>query len=80
MADEVSLAQQQVPPHGLEVLQQQVVPVQNVQQVFAGVEIRRVDFLLERPLQVRQQLCGYERIQQVSLVHLWSRHSSQSSH
>ena len=56
MSDEVSLAQQQVSPHGLQVLQQQVVAVEDVQQVFAGVEVGGVDLLLERPLQVGQQL------------------------
>lgn len=50
VSDEVSLAQQQVSPHGLQVLQQQVVAVENVQQVLAGVEVGSVDFLLERPL------------------------------
>ena len=60
MSDEVSLAQQQVSPHGLQVLQQQVVVVENVQQVFAGVEVGSVDLLLKRPLQVGQQLCSYE--------------------
>lgn len=60
MADEVALAQQQVAPHGLQVLQQQVVAVEDVQQVLAGVEVGHVDLLLERPLQVRQQLCGWE--------------------
>lgn len=52
MSDEVSLAQQEVSPHGLQVLQQQVVAVENVQQVFAGVKVGRVDFLLEGSLQV----------------------------
>lgn len=60
MADEVALAQQQVAPHGLQVLQQQVVAVEDVQQVLAGVEVGHVNLLLERPLQVRQQLCGWE--------------------
>lgn len=60
MADEVALAQQQVAPHGLQVLQQQVVAVEDVQQVLAGVEVGHVDLLLERPLQVRQQLCSWE--------------------
>lgn len=59
MSDEVSLAQQQVSPHGLQVLQQQVITVEDIQQVLAGVEVGRVDLLLERSLQVRQQLCGY---------------------
>lgn len=61
MADEVALAQQQIAPHGLQVLQEQVVTVQDVQQVLAGVEVGHVDLLLERPLQVRQQLCGWEK-------------------
>lgn len=52
MSDEVSLAQQQVSPHGLQMLQQQVVAVENVQQVFARVEVGGVDLLLKRPLQV----------------------------
>lgn len=60
MSDEVSLAQQQVSPHGLKMLQQQVA-VEDVQQVFAGVEVGGVDLLLKRPLQVGQQLCSYER-------------------
>lgn len=59
MSDEVSLAQQQVSPHGLQVLQQQVVSVQNVQQIFAGVEVGGVDFLLKRSLEVRKQLRSY---------------------
>lgn len=50
MSDEVSLAQQQVSPHGLQVLQQQVVTVEDIQQVLAGVEVGRVDLLLERSL------------------------------
>lgn len=50
VSDEVSLAEKQVSPHGLQVLQQQVVAVENVQQVLAGVEVGSVDFLLERPL------------------------------
>lgn len=50
VSDEVSLAEQQVSPHGLQVLQQQIVAVENVQQVLAGVEVGSVDFLLERPL------------------------------
>ena len=58
MAYEVPLTQQQVSPHGVHVFQQQVVAVQHVQQVLAGVEVRRVDLALERPLQVRQQLCS----------------------
>lgn len=61
MSDEVSLAQQQVSPHGLQMLQQQVVAVENIQQVFAGVEVGGVYLLLKRPLQVGQQLRGYER-------------------
>lgn len=61
MSDEVSLAQQQVSPHGLQVLQQQVVAVEDVQQVFAGVEVGGVDLLLERPLKVGQQLRSYRR-------------------
>lgn len=69
MSDEVSLSQQQVSPHGLQVLQQQVVAVENVQQVFAGVEVSSVDLLLERPLQVGQQLRSYEGRQR------WSRYS-----
>lgn len=60
MSDEVSLAQQQVSPHGLQVLQKQIVTVEDVQQVFAGVEVRSVDLLLKCPLEVRQQLCSYE--------------------
>lgn len=60
MSDEVSLAQQQVSPHGLQVFQQQVVAVEDIQQVFAGVEVRYVDLLLKGPLQVGQQLCGYK--------------------
>lgn len=52
MSNEVSLAQQQVSPHGLQVLQQQVVAVENVQQVFAGVKVGSIDLLLECPLQV----------------------------
>lgn len=59
MSDEVTLAQQQVSPHGLQVLQQQVVTVENVQQVFAGVKVGGVDLPLKRPLQVRQQLCSW---------------------
>lgn len=58
--DEVSLAQQQVSPHGLQMLQQQVVTVEDVQQVFAGVKVGSVDLLLERSLQVGQQLGSYE--------------------
>lgn len=54
MSDEVSLAQQQVSPHGLQVFQQQVVTVENVQQVLASVKVGSVDLLLERSLQVRQ--------------------------
>lgn len=69
VSDEVSLSQQQVSPHGLQVLQQQVVAVENVQQVFAGVEVSSVDLLLERPLQVGQQLRGYEGRRR------WSRYS-----
>lgn len=61
VSDEVSLAQQQVSPHGLQVLQQQVVAVEDVQQVFAGVKVSSVDLLLKRPLQVGQQLCSYGR-------------------
>lgn len=61
MSDEVSLAQQQVSPHGLQMLQQQVVAVENVQQVLAGVEVGGVDLLLEGSLQVRQQLGSCER-------------------
>lgn len=60
MSDKVSLAQQQVSPHGLQVFQQQVVAVEDVQQVFAGVEVCYVDFLLKCPLQVGEQLCGYK--------------------
>lgn len=52
MSDEVSLAQQQVSPHGLQMLQQQVVAVKNIQQVFAGVEVSGIDLLLKRALQV----------------------------
>lgn len=63
MSDEVSLAQQQVSPHGLQMLQQQVVAVENVQQVFAGVKVGGVDLLLKRPLQVWQQLCSYESVE-----------------
>lgn len=62
MSDEVSLAQQQVSPHGLQVLQQQVVAVEDVQQVLARVEVSGVDLLLKRPLQVRQQLYSCERV------------------
>lgn len=58
MPDEVPLSQQQVPPHGLNVLQQQVVTVEDIQQVFTGVKVGGVDLLLERPLQVQQQLCS----------------------
>lgn len=61
MTDEVALAKQQVAPHGLQVLQEQVVAVKDVQQVLAGVEVGHVDLPLERPLQVRQQLCGCEK-------------------
>lgn len=50
MSDEVSLAQQQVSPHGLQMLQQQVVAIEDVQQVFAGVMVGSVDLLLKRPL------------------------------
>lgn len=64
MSDEVSLAQQQVSPHGLQMLQQQVVAVENIQQVFAGVKVGSVYLLLKRPLQVGQQLCSYERGQE----------------
>lgn len=60
MSDEVSLAQQQVSPHGLQMLQQQVVAVEDVQQILAGVKVGSVDLPLKRPLQVRQQLCSYE--------------------
>lgn len=60
MSDEVSLAQKQVSSHGMQVLQQQVVSVQNIQQVFAGVEVGSVNFLLKRSLKVREQLCGCE--------------------
>lgn len=63
MSYEVSLAQQQVSPHGLQVFQQQVVAVEDIQQVFASVEVRYVDLLLESPLQVGQQLCGYKGAQ-----------------
>lgn len=83
MSDEVPLAQQQVSPHGLEVLQQQVVAVQDIQQIFAGVEISGIDFLLERPLQVGQELCSYEeawsRVQLRSDSN-WSQQSSQNNH
>lgn len=60
MSDKVSLAQQQVSPHGLQVFQQQVVAVEDVQQVLAGVKVCYVDLLLKCPLQVGQQLCGYK--------------------
>lgn len=56
MSNEVSLAQQQVSPHGLQVLQQLVVLIQHVQQVLTGLEVRSVDLTLERPLQVCEQL------------------------
>ncbi|TNN53886.1 hypothetical protein EYF80_035947 [Liparis tanakae] len=59
VSDEVALAQQQVSPHGLQVLQQQVVTVEDVQQVLAGVKVGGVDLPLKRPLQVRQQLCSW---------------------
>ena len=62
MSDEVSLAQQQVSPHGLQVLKQQVVVIENIQQVFAGVKVGSVDLLLERSLQVRQQLRSYASV------------------
>lgn len=52
MSDEVSLTQQQVSPHGLQMLQQQVVAVEDVQQVFAGVKVGGINLLLKRPLQV----------------------------
>lgn len=68
MSDEVSLAQQQVSPHGLQVIQQLVVAVEDVQQVFAGVEVGSVDLLLERSLQVRQQLGSYDTEEEQELI------------
>lgn len=52
MSDKVPLAQQQVSPHSLQVLQQQVVPVEDIQQVFTGVKVGGVNLLLKCPLQV----------------------------
>lgn len=56
MSDEVSLAQQQVSPHGLQVLEQLVVLIQHVQEVLTGIEVGGVDLTLKRPLQIREQL------------------------
>lgn len=56
MADEVPLAQQQISPHGLQVLEQLVVLIQHIQQVLTGLEVRSVDLTLERPLQICEQL------------------------
>ena len=56
--DEVSLAQQQVPPHGLQVLQKEVVLVEDIQQVLAGLKVGCIDLLLEGPLHVCEELCS----------------------
>lgn len=50
--DEVPLAEQQVPAHGLHVVQQAVLPVQDVQEVLAGLKISCINFPLKRIFQI----------------------------
>ena len=50
--DEVPLAEQQVPTHGLHVVQQAVLPVQDVQEVLAGLKLSCVNFPLKRIFQI----------------------------
>ena len=44
--------EQQVPTHGLHVVQQAVLPVQDVQEVLAGLKISCVNFPLKRIFQI----------------------------
>lgn len=50
--DEVPLAEKQVPPHGLHVVQQAVLFIENIQEVLAGLKISRINFPLKCIFQV----------------------------
>ncbi len=61
VSDEVSLAQQQVSPHGLKMLQQMVVLIQHIQQILTGLKICSINLTLKGPFQISEQLCRWKQ-------------------